>query len=138
MGLFHPIGRIYPGGRGKLPRLRQIESPRPSRSPKGHRPGMLDPMMTPLDPTLAKIVARFDGLDVAKTRGGYTLHHRRTGSPVARLKPIPETERFELFYWSLVRGAWRTFGDFGRLKLTLDRAHEIFYAEEIFRIQNRQ
>jgi hypothetical protein len=137
MRLFHPIGRIDPGSRGKLPRLRQIDSPRPSLSPKGHRPGMLD-RMTPPDPTLAKILARFDGLDVAKTRGGYTLHDRRTGSPVARLKPIPDTDRFELLYWSLVTEAWRTFGDFGRLKLTLDRAHEIFQAEAIFRIQNRR
>jgi hypothetical protein len=94
--------------------------------------------MTPPDPTLAMIATRFDGLDVAKTRGGYTLHDRRTGSPIARLKPIPDTERFELFYWSLARQGWRTFGDFGRLKLTLDRAHEIFNAEAIFRIQNRR
>ncbi len=98
---------------------------------------MLGPM-TPSDPTLAKIVARFDRLDVAKTRGGYTLHDRRTGSPVARLKPIPDTDRFELLYWSLVQEGWRTFGDFGRLKLTLDRAHEIVHAETIFRTQNRR
>ena len=98
---------------------------------------MLDPM-TPPDPILAKIVARFDDLEVAKIRGGYTLHDRRTGSPVARLKPIPDSDRFELLYWSLVRESWRTFGDFGRLKLTLDRAHEIFGAEAIFRVQNRR
>jgi len=94
--------------------------------------------MSPPDPILAQIAARFDRLDVAPSRGGYTLHDRRTGSPVARLKPIPDTDRFELFYWSLVREAWRTFGDFGRLKLTLDRAHEIFHAEEIFRIENHR
>jgi hypothetical protein len=98
---------------------------------------MLDPMTSP-DPILDKIAARFDGLDVAKSRGGYTLHDRHTGSPVARLKPIHDTDRFELFYWSLAREGWRTFGDFGRLKLTLDRAHEIFYAEPIFRIQIRR
>lgn len=96
---------------------------------------MLGPM-TPSDPTLAKIAARFDRLDATKARGGYTLHDRRTGSPVARLKPIPDTDRFELFYWSLVKDGWRTFGDFGRLKLTLDRAHEIVEAETIFHIQN--
>jgi len=98
---------------------------------------MLDPM-TPPDPILAKIVARFDDLEVAKIRGGYTLHDRRTGSPVARLKPIPDSDRFELLYWSLVRDGWRTFGDFGRLKLTLDRAYEIFEAEAIFRVQIRR
>jgi hypothetical protein len=94
--------------------------------------------MSPPDLILAQIAARFDGLDVARSRGGYTLHDRSTGRPVARLKPIPDTDRFELFYWSLVTEGWRTFGDFGRLKLTLDRAHEIFHAEEIFRIQNRR
>jgi hypothetical protein len=90
--------------------------------------------MSPPDPILARIAARFDGLDVARSRGGYILHDRRTGRSVARLKPIPDTDRFELFYWSLITEGWRTFGDFGRLKLTLDRAHEIFHAEEIFRI----
>lgn len=94
--------------------------------------------MSPPDPILAQIAARFDDLDVARSRGGYTLQDRRTGSPVARLKPIPDTDRFELFYWSLVAEAWRTFGDFGRLELTLDRAHEIFQTEAIFRSQNRR
>lgn len=94
--------------------------------------------MTPSDPTLAEIAAKFDGLDVAKTRGGYTLLDRRTSSPLARLKPIPDTDRFELLYWSAVKESWRTFGDFGRLRLTLDRAHEIFEAESIFRLHNRR
>jgi hypothetical protein len=25
---------------------------------------------------------------------------RRTANPIARLRPIPDTDRFELFYWS--------------------------------------
>jgi hypothetical protein len=25
---------------------------------------------------------------------------RRTANPIARLPPIPQTDRFELFYWS--------------------------------------
>jgi hypothetical protein len=33
---------------------------------------------------------------------------------------------------------WRTFGDFGRLRLTLDRAHEIFWEEAIFHIPARR
>ena len=90
------------------------------------------------DPILATITALFDGLDVVKASGGYTLYDRRTDSPVARLKPIPDTDRFELLYWSLVTGRWRTFGDFGRLRLTLERAQEIFHAEAIFRIQKRR
>lgn len=89
--------------------------------------------MTPFDATQADIAAKFGGVDVRKLRGGYTLLERHSGRPVARLKPIPESDRFELFYWSLARNAWRTFGDFGRLKLTLDRAHEIFTTETVFR-----
>ena len=91
--------------------------------------------MTEADPTLASIAAKFPGLEVAKSRGGYTLIDRATDTPLARLKPIPQTDRFELFYWSLVRERWRTFGDFGRLTLTLDRAHEIFRNEAVFHIQ---
>lgn len=88
--------------------------------------------MTEADPALASIAAMFRGLDVTKSRGGYTLTDPATSTPLARLKPIPQTDRFELFYWSLVRGRWRTFGDFGRLSLPLDRAYEIFRNEPIF------
>jgi hypothetical protein len=91
--------------------------------------------MTEADPTLARIAAAFPGLEVAKSRGGYMLVDPASGTALARLKPIPQTDRFELFYWSVVRERWRTFGDFGRLSLTLDRAHEIFRAEAIFHIQ---
>jgi hypothetical protein len=90
--------------------------------------------MSEPDPTHARIAQVFEGLNVVKTRGGYTLYDRKTDKPLARVKPIPDTDRFELLYWSLVRNGWRTFGDFGRLKLTLDRAHEIFHAEAIFRV----
>jgi hypothetical protein len=88
--------------------------------------------MPQADPLLDQIVARFGDLDVIKSRGGYTLHDRRSGHPVARLKPIPQSDHFELFYWSLVRARWRTFGDFGRLALTLEEAHETVANEAIF------
>src|SRR4051812_27668392 len=74
--------------------------------------------MTASDPQLAEIVTRFETFEVQAGRGGYTLRHRGSHAPVARLRPIPDSDRFELFYWSAVRGRWRTFGDFGRLKLT--------------------
>ena len=31
-----------------------------------------------------------------------------------------------------MRGRWRTFGDFGPLRLTLERANEVFRNEPIF------
>jgi hypothetical protein len=94
--------------------------------------------MTEPDPIHGMIAATFAGLDVVKSRGGYTLADPRTGTPLARLKPFPQSDRFELFYWSDTGGRWRTFGDFGPLRLTLGRAHEIFRAETIFHIPVRR
>ena len=88
--------------------------------------------MTEPDPTLAAIAATFAGLDVVKSRGGYTPVDPRGGTPLARLKPIAQSDRFELFYWPDTRGRWRTFGDFGRLSLTLERALEIFRRRRSF------
>ncbi|HTU05215.1 MAG TPA: hypothetical protein VMG13_06635 [Trebonia sp.] len=91
--------------------------------------------MTEPDPTLTAIVAMFADLEVVKSRGGYTLVDPASGTPLARLKPFPQSDRWELFYWSNMRGRWRTFGDFGRLRLTLERAHEVFHEETIFRVE---
>jgi T6SS, Phospholipase effector Tle1-like, catalytic domain len=81
--------------------------------------------MTKSDPTLAKIAAQFTRYDVKKSGGGYMILHRRTANPVARLRPIAGTDRFELFYWSNVKARWSTFGNLGRMKLMLESAHEI-------------
>ena len=88
--------------------------------------------MTGPDPIRDLIATMFHDLDVAKSRGGYTLVDPHSGTPLARLKPIPQSDRFELFYWSDMRGRWRTFGDFGPLRLTLERANEVFRNEPIF------
>ena len=42
--------------------------------------------------------------------------------------------RFELFYWSNVKGRWTTFGNLGRMKLMLESAHEIVDSDPMFRI----
>jgi hypothetical protein len=94
--------------------------------------------MTEPDPVLTMIAATFADLNVVKSRDGYTLVDPRVGTPLARLKPIPQSDRYELFYWSDMRGRWRTFGDFGRLRLTLERAHEIFRGEATFHIPARR
>jgi hypothetical protein len=73
--------------------------------------------MTEPDPIRDLIATMFHDLDVAKSHGGYTLVDPHSGTPLARLKPIPQSDRFELFYWSNMRGRWRTFGDFGPLSL---------------------
>src|SRR5271154_4517619 len=81
--------------------------------------------MTKPDPTLAEITAQFTRHNVEWSRGAYMIIDRRTANPIARLRPIPETDRFELFYWSNVKGRWTTFGNLGRMKLMLESAHEI-------------
>jgi len=90
--------------------------------------------MTKPDPTLAQIAAQFTKFDIEASRGGYTILDRRTSNPVARLRPIPNTDRFELFYWSNVKGRWTTFGNMGRMKLMLESAHEIVENDPMFRI----
>jgi hypothetical protein len=52
------------------------------------------------------------------------LHdHRPPHLESDRLRPIPQTDRFELFYWSNAKGRWTTFGNMGRMKLMLKSAH---------------
>ncbi len=89
--------------------------------------------MAKSDPILAQIVNRFARFDVRKIGGGYTLHDRHDGSPVARLKPFSQTDDFELFYWAIGPQRWRTFGPLGPFKLTLDEIQEIIEHESIFR-----
>lgn len=95
--------------------------------------GTLTGMNKP-DLTLAQIAAQFTRHDVEKSGRGYMILDRRTSNPVARLRPIPNTDRFELFYWSNVKARWTTFGNFGRMKLMLKSAHEIVENDPMFRI----
>jgi ArsR family transcriptional regulator, zinc-responsive transcriptional repressor len=66
--------------------------------------------MTKSDPMLQQIAAQFARHDVQRSGRGYVIVNRRTSDPVARLRPIPGTDRYELFYWSNVKGCWTTFG----------------------------
>jgi hypothetical protein len=113
--------------------LRHIES---VCSPSLARVGTIGTMtgMTKPDPTLAHIAAQFTRHDVEWRRGAYMIIDRRTANPVARLRPIPNTDRFELFYWSNVKGRWTTFGNLGRMKLMLESAHEIVENDPMFRV----
>jgi hypothetical protein len=86
------------------------------------------------DALLTRITATFGAFDIEKQRGGYTLLDRRNGNPIARLRPFPDSDRFELLYWSAMRGSWRTFGNFGRMRLTLDSARQIVDADPMFQI----
>jgi hypothetical protein len=94
--------------------------------------------MTKTDPNLTQIAAQFTRFDIEPNRGGYTLLDRRSANPVARLRPIPDTDRFELFYWSNLKGRWTTYGNLGRMKLMLESAHEIVENDPMFCVPRRR
>ena len=131
MGMFlHPMRRIAMLIRDNLAQVRQVESgARPDR-----RQAARSSRAAKKDPTLAQISAQFSQFDIEKSRGGYLVFNRGHSDPIARLRPIPNTDRFELFYWSNVHGRWRTFGNLGRLKLMLESAHDIVENDPMFRI----
>ena len=83
---------------------------------------------------LAEIAAQFMRHDIEWNRGASMIIDRRTANPIARLRPIPDTDRFELFYWSNVKRRWTTFGNLGRMKLMLESAHEIVENDPMFRV----
>lgn len=85
--------------------------------------------MATLDPSLTQIART---LDVEKSRGGYTLRNRFNGNPIARLRPVPDTDGFELFYWSDFRGKWRSFAPLGSMRLSLDEISDIIDQDPLF------
>jgi len=95
--------------RSNLVAVRQIESVVLSLLADAPLIGHIDGM-TKSDPTLALIAAQFTRHAVEKSGSGYTIVDRRTENPVARLRPIPDSDRFELLYWSNTKGRWTTFG----------------------------
>jgi hypothetical protein len=86
------------------------------------------------DHRFAQIAARFKRHAVESSRGAYMIIDRRTANPIARLRPIPDTDRFELFYCSNVKGRWTTFGNLGPMKLMIESAREIVENDPMFRV----
>jgi len=58
---------------------------------------------------------------VEKSGGGYMVLDRRTANPVARLRPIPDTDRFELFIGQRQRSL-DNVRKLARMKLMLDES----------------
>jgi hypothetical protein len=137
MSVLHLIDRIVAINRDNLAEVRQIESACGSELVCAPALGHIH-LMTKTDPTLVQIAAKFSKFDVEPGRGGYVIIDRRTASPMARLRPIPNTDRFELFYWSNLKGRWTTFGNLGRMKLMLDSAHEIVESDPMFSVSRRR
>ena len=135
MRVLHLIRRIGALNRGNIIMPRQIESVCSARhAHTAAQSAYISNDMTTLDLALSQIAARFTRHDVEWSRGAFMIIDRRTANPIARLRPIPDTDRFELFYWSNVKGRWTTFGNLGRMKLMLESAHEIVESDPMFRI----
>ena len=60
------------------------------------------------------------GVEVVRANRGYTLYSRRTGGPVARLRPTGEGDRVRVLRWR--RDAWGAPGGFGPVVMPLDEA----------------
>ncbi len=60
------------------------------------------------------------GVEVVRANRGYTLYSRRTGAPVARLRPTGQGDKVQVLWWR--RGAWGDPGPFGREIMPLDEA----------------
>jgi hypothetical protein len=73
------------------------------------------------------------GVDVVRAKRGYTLYSRRTGGPVARLRPTGGGDRVQVLWWR--RDAWGAPGDFGPVIMPLDEALAFVASEGFFWIQ---
>ncbi len=67
---------------------------------------------------------------VVRANRGYTLYSRRTGAPVARLRPTGQDDKVQVLWWR--RGAWGDPGPFGREIMPLDEALEFIASESFF------
>jgi hypothetical protein len=88
------------------------------------------------DPVRERIAAhRFPRgeVEVVRANRGYTLYSRRTGGPVARLRPTGDGDRVQVAWWR--RDAWGAPGDFGPVVMSLDEALAFIGSEGFFWIQ---
>ena len=62
--------------------------------------------------------------------GGYSLLSRRTGAPVARLRPTDDPAKVQVLWWNGER--WKAPGPFGTTTMTLDQALDYIASERAF------
>jgi hypothetical protein len=70
------------------------------------------------------------GVEVVRANRGYTLYSRRTGGPVARLRPTGQDGKVQVLWWR--NEAWAAPGDFGPVVMPLDQALEFVATEGFF------
>ena len=91
--------------------------------------------MAPSDPILERIVAHpwpRGGITARRVNRGYPLFSARTGAPVARLRPLADSNWVEVLWWR--RGAWGPAGTFGAV-FDLDDALAFIADEPTFWIR---
>src|SRR3954454_24060653 len=93
------------------------------------RPGRPDPIRE----RIAAYHFPRGGVEVVRASRGYTLYSRRTGGPVARLRPTGDGDRVQVSWWR--RDAWGAPGYFGPVVMPLDEALAFIAAERFFWIQ---
>jgi hypothetical protein len=69
-------------------------------------------------------------LVVEKRGRGYSLLSRRTGAPVARLRPTEDPAKVQVLWWNGER--WKDPGPFGRLTMPVDQALDYITSERAF------
>ena len=67
---------------------------------------------------------------VEKRGGGYLLLSRRTGAPVARLRPTDDPDKVQVLWWNGER--WSAPGPFGIPTMTLEPALDFIANEPAF------
>jgi hypothetical protein len=70
--------------------------------------------MATSDPILERIAAYpwpRGSITARRVNRGYALFSARTGAPIARLRPLAESNRVEVLWWR--RDAWEPAGTFG-------------------------
>jgi hypothetical protein len=70
------------------------------------------------------------GVEVVRANRGYTLYSRRTGGPVARLRPTGQDDEVQVLWWR--NDAWAAPGDFGPVVMPLDQALQFIATEGFF------
>ena len=72
------------------------------------------------------------GVEVIRANRGYTLYSRRTGGPIARLRPTGKEDTVQVLWWR--RDAWAPAGTFGAV-FDLDNALAFVADEPAFWIR---
>ncbi len=88
------------------------------------------------DPIIQRVESfscRRGPLAAEKRNRGYTLYHARSGTPIARLRPVDgQPDRLEVLYWSLWKERWTRASPFGRTVLSIDHALQFIAKDDIF------